>query len=112
MRQPGGELNGVAVDYHVPKFSAGQEYVLFVPAASRIGLASPVGLSQGVFDVMSDGATKEVGNGRDFAEMLPKASAKNVPSSVFNRLQRTPQERKRVGLVDFMALVRAKAGTQ
>src|SRR4051794_6329352 len=27
MRQAGGELNGMKIDYHVPKFTAGDEYV-------------------------------------------------------------------------------------
>src|SRR5215472_9009148 len=34
VRQVGGELQGLAVDYHVPKFTVGEEYVLFMPASS------------------------------------------------------------------------------
>ena len=70
VRQVGGELNGVVIDYHVPTFKVGEEYVLFMPPASRLGLASPVGLAQGVFNVRPGSAGKEVGNGRDFAELL------------------------------------------
>ena len=70
VRQAGGELNGLAVDYHVPKFTVGNEYVLFMPPASKLGLASPVGLSQGAFSVVQGSAGKEVGNGNDFAALL------------------------------------------
>ena len=38
-----------------------------MPAPSRLGLASPVGLSQGAFGVVQGASGKEVGNGRDFA---------------------------------------------
>ena len=80
VRQAGGELIGLAVDYHVPKFRVDEEYVLFMPAPSRLGLASPVGLSQGAFSVMPGPAGKEVGNGRDFAELLAGSDPASVPS--------------------------------
>ena len=70
VRQVGGELHGLAVDYHIPKFRVGEEYVLFMPAPSKLGLASPVGLSQGAFSVLPGTAGKEVGNGGDFGELL------------------------------------------
>jgi hypothetical protein len=56
------------------KFRVGEEYVLFVPKASRLGLASPVGLAQGA-GVASAATGKEIGNGRDFAAMLLAANA-------------------------------------
>ena len=68
------ELLGLKVDYHAPKFRVGEEYVLFMPAPSRLGLASPVGLAQGAFSVMPGATGKEVGNGRDFAELLRRLS--------------------------------------
>ncbi len=112
VRQAGGELNGLAIDYHVPKFRVGNEYVLFMPPASRLGLASPVGLSQGAFAVVQGQAGKEVGNGRDFATLLSSTDRASAPANVAARLQRAPSERARVDLADFMTLVRAKAGTQ
>ena len=112
VRQIGGELQGLAVDYHVPKFVAGDEYVLFMPASSRLGLASPVGLSQGAFSVLPGAAGKEVGNGRDFGELLAGTDAANVPPGMAARLKRGGQARSRMDLDEFMALSRAKAGTQ
>ena len=111
VRQAGGELNGLAVNYHVPRFAVGDEYVLFMPAASRLGLASPVGLSQGAFGVAQGASGKEVGNGNDFARLLGGVvDSTSVPSGIAARMQGAPAERARVDLADFMTLVRAKAG--
>ena len=110
VRQAGGELDGVVVNYHVPQFRVGDEYVLFMPASSRIGLASPVGLAQGAFAVVAAGTAKEVGNGRDFADLLPFADTAALPPGIAARLQRPRGERVRMDLGDFMTLVRAKAG--
>ena len=112
VRQPGGELDGVAVDYHVPKFGVGDEYVLFMPPASQLGLASPVGLSQGTFAVVPGKAGMEVGNGRDFSQLLSSKDRANARPGIASKLQLGPSERTRVGLADFMALLREKAATQ
>jgi hypothetical protein len=112
VRQAGGELLGLAVDYHVPKFRVGEEYVLFMPAPSRLGLASPVGLSQGAFSVMPGAAGKEVANGRDFAELLAGADPATIPPGMAARLKQAPHARARVDLGEFMALTRAKAVTR
>ena len=110
VRQAGGELNGIAVDYHVPKFIVGNEYVLFMPPASRLGLASPVGLSQGAFSVVQGRTGKEVGNGNDFAALL--SSADRARPNLAARMRLAPPERARVDLGEFMTLMRAKAGTK
>jgi hypothetical protein len=112
VRQPGGELNGIAVNYHVPTFTVGEEYVLFMPAPSKAGLASPVGLAQGVFTVARGQAGTVVGNGRDFAEMLPSADPASVPEGIRARLQLAAPERKQMALADFMVMLRNKAGTR
>jgi hypothetical protein len=112
VRQPGGELNGLAIDFHVPKFSVGSEYILFMPASSKLGFASPVGLSQGVFSIVQGSLGKEVGNGRDFAELLPGADAATVPAGVAARLKLAPAQRSRMDLDDFMTLLRTKVGPQ
>lgn len=109
VRQAGGELLGLAVDYHVPKFRDGEEYVLFMPAASRLGLASPVGLSQGAFSVMPGASGKEVGNGRDFAELLAGVDPASVPPGMAARLKQEPHARSRMELGEFMSVTRAKA---
>ena len=110
VRQVGGELNGVVIDYHLPTFKVGEEYVLFMPPASRLGLASPVGLAQGVFNVMPGRAGKEVGNGRDFAALMPHANAATLPPRMAARMQRPEGERRQIDLADFMTVVRARAG--
>ena len=111
VRQVGGELNGLAVDYHVPKFRVGQEYVLFMPPASKLGLASPVGLSQGAFTVAPGVAgSKEVGNGRDFGELLGGVDPASLPPGVRARLRDEARPRTpRMELGEFMSLTRAKA---
>jgi hypothetical protein len=110
VRQIGGELNGLAVDYHVPKFVVGDEYVLFMPSPSRLGLASPVGLSQGAFNVLPGAAGREVGNGRDVGELLSGTDAARVPPRMAERLKRGGQARSRMDLDEFMSLSREKAG--
>src|SRR5262252_6607313 len=107
VRQVGGELQGLAVDYHVPKFTVGEEYVLFMPASSRLGLASPVGLSQGAFNVMPGAAGMEVANGRDLGELLAGTDASSVPPRTAARLKRGGQASSRMDLDEFMALSRA-----
>jgi hypothetical protein len=93
----------------VPKFAVGEEYVLFMPPSSQLGLASPVGLSQGAFAVVPGQAGKEVGNGRDFSQLLSANDRTNARSGIAARLQLGPSERARLRLTDFMALLREKA---
>jgi hypothetical protein len=113
IRQAGGEIDGIRVDYHVPKFNVDGEYVLFVPGTSRLGLASPLGLAQGVFAVSGTSATpsgKEVGNGRDFAALLNSTAPNAVPAGVAKQLAQPASGRSRIDLADFMTLLHAKAG--
>ena len=112
VRQAGGELNGIAVDYHVPKFTVGDEYVLFMPPVSKLGLASPVGLSQGAFSVVQGSAGKEVGNGNDFAALLSSTDRASAGPNLAARMRLAPPERARVDLGEFMTLMRAKAGSK
>jgi len=112
VRQAGGELNGIAVDYHVPKFTVGDEYVLFMPPVSKLGLASPVGLSQGAFSVVQGSAGKEVGNGNDFAALLSSTDRAAAGPNLAARMRLAPPERARVDLGEFMTLMRAKAGSK
>lgn len=106
------ELNGLTIDFHVPKFNVGDEYVLFMPAPSRLGLASPVGLSQGAFGVMHGASGKEVGNGRDFFELLRGVDPASVPAGISARARLGPGQRSRVDLGDFMTLIRARGGSR
>jgi hypothetical protein len=109
VRQAGGKVDDVVVDYHVPQFRVGEEYVLFMPPSSRLGLASPVGLAQGAFGVVKSARGKAVTNGQDFAELLPLDKRSDLPASVLGFLAREPGARRQLDLADFMAVVRAKA---
>ena len=54
IKQYGGQLPGSKLVHRIhgmPRFTPGQEYVVFIPGASRLGFSSPVGLSQGSFNV-------------------------------------------------------------
>jgi hypothetical protein len=108
LRQAGGEIDGVAVDFHAPRFRPGDEYVLFVPAASRLGLASPVGLTQGVFGVTVRDGVREVGRGRDFAGLLAGIEARSLPAGIAARMQAGQPAAAAIPLADFMALVRGR----
>jgi hypothetical protein len=114
VRQPGGEMSGRVVDYHVPRFAVGGEYVLFVPTASKLGFASPVGFGQGVFEVQgsADGARKDVSNGRDFTALLAGGDAARMPAGIATRLAQSGSKRTRVDLADFMSVLRERVGTR
>jgi len=78
--------------------------VLFMHGVSSAGFTSPVGLSQGRFEVMDGDAGAEVESGRDFDDIgagldLPAAKA-------------AAKSRKRMGLADFKSMVRKHAGAQ
>lgn len=111
LRQPGGRLGAQVVDFQLPRYRVGEEYVLFVPPASTLGFAVPLGLAQGMFPVSDGKAGKEVGNGRDFAALLRDVDPAQIPSGTRARLQTNPRERSRITLADFMAIVRARAAT-
>lgn len=54
IKQIGGQLEGSPyklVIHGVPEFTVGNEYVLFLPQVSKLGFASPLGLSQGTYEV-------------------------------------------------------------
>jgi len=72
IKQLGGEIPGERLGFRahgIPTFSVGQDYVVFVLPASRLGFSSPVGLAQGRFAVTPGAAGSEVSNGRDFREI-------------------------------------------
>jgi len=109
LRQPGGRLGDRAIDFRLPRFHIGDEYVLFVPPPSDLGFASPLGLAQGMFAVSDGPSGKEVGNGRDFAELLRGLEPAQIPEATRARLEYSPKVRSRISLDDFMTMVRARA---
>ena len=57
----------------VPRFHVGREYIVFLPAESSLGFSSPIGLSQGQFDVLEKAQGKVVSNGRSAASLSDEA---------------------------------------
>lgn len=58
IKQIGGQIpgsNSRLIIYGVPQFTTGEEYVVFLPKASSLGFSSPLGLSQGKFDIRNSG---------------------------------------------------------
>ena len=109
IRQAGGELDGLVVDFRVPKFKVGNEYVLFMPAPSAAGLASPVGLAQGVFGVVAGQSGKQVGNGQDLTQVLTGTAAASMPGvGTGSGPAAPPPPQLHMDLGDFMALARAR----
>ena len=82
-----------------------------MPPASKLGWRRRWACPQGAFAVVQGRAGKEVGNGRDFATLLSSTDRAAAPAGVSpRRLQRTPSERARVDLTDFMTLLRDEGG--
>ena len=65
IKQIGGEIaGGRSLRIHgVPRYEAGESYVIFLPRPSSLGFSSPVGLRQGNFTVTETGGVKSVSNG-------------------------------------------------
>ena len=82
IKQIGGQLPGS--DYHliikgVPRFYLGKEYIVFLPEQSSLGFSSPIGLSQGKFDVLEKTEGKVVSNGRAAASLVGKTPSNTTP---------------------------------
>jgi hypothetical protein len=73
IKQVGGDLEDGGPSFRiqgVPKFTPGQDYVVFLPPASSLGFSSPTGLSQGRFHVTREkNAPAKVTNGRHFHDL-------------------------------------------
>ena len=54
----------------MPRYVAGQEYLLFLNQDSRLGFSSPIGLIQGAFRVRGQGTSRTVVNGLRNANLL------------------------------------------
>ena len=113
IKQVGGELQVGKPSWAVkgvPRFSLGQTYVLFLYGESDAGFSSPVGLSQGSFDVQDRDGTRRVGNGRDFRDLT--ANARNSRDQVVQRVQRSAAPVRDLDLEEFKQLVRRQGGAQ
>jgi len=67
IKQIGGQLPGSKVVYKiygVPHFSIGEKTVVFMPKESKLGFASPLGLSQGHFTVHEQNGVSTIKDSR------------------------------------------------
>jgi len=105
-RLPDGETYRVD---GVPSYAVGHSYVVFLHSPSPLGLSSPVGLSQGKFDVAQGPSGPEVSNGRDFREMTANIPVETLPPNVRAKIELKAGTKVRsVGLDDFKQLVRQR----
>lgn len=108
IKQIGGQLPGSnyrQVIHGVPAFTVGQEYVVFLPKASSLGFASPIGLSQGKFDVQKIAGQSVIKDPRARAATVPaEASPKTtgLPSAI-----QANQLADSVEVTDFLRGVRS-----
>ena len=91
VKQIGGNLPSANLDVRipgVPQFEVGQRYVVFLPPASKLGFASPVGLAQGMFTVKNDVAgAPVVSNGRDVGDLMESMAQSKMPNRVADKLR-------------------------
>ena len=114
IKQVGAELPGkdIAFKVHgVPKFAVGEDYIVFLPAASSAGFSSPVGRAQGRFSVhrKPDG-TLQAANGRDFREMTANIPEQELPPGLAEKVKRAPQAVADMDVDAFKQLARQRAG--
>lgn len=112
IKQIGGEMPGGGarqVIHGVPRFSTGQEYVVFLPKASSLGFASPIGLSQGKFDVHNVDGRPVINNRRARAAVTasPQQSLPTLPSALDTGRSSSEQP---VQLPDFLQGIREMTG--
>ena len=70
----------------MPRYVAGQEYMLFLTRESRLGFSSPIGLLQGAFRVQGRGNSRMVVNGMGNANLLID-TRKSIQQRVRDRQQ-------------------------
>lgn len=119
IKQIGGQLPNARVRqiiHGVPQFSVGAEYVVFLPAVSRLGFCSPIGLSQGRFSITQHNGETVVSNGRPVGALLETSTANtpNAPLAVqFSNapaVSALPDKPASIRLPDFLKAVRGMAG--
>lgn len=107
IKQVGGKLpdgSSYKVD-GVPRFTVGQDYVVFLAGVSSLGFSSPIALSQGSFTVHSRNGAKVVANGRDFREMMSRIQSR-LPAAARTKLNGKGPVRE-WDLDDFKRIVRS-----
>jgi len=113
IKQIGGVLPSENLDRRVlgvPVFAEGEEYVVFLAGLSSAGFSSPLGLAQGRFAVRPEGASKRVGNGRDFRDTAGRMS-EHLPPRARMRIAESPMPVVDMDLEDFKQAVRNRIGS-
>ena len=106
VKQVGGRLPGSTVVtriYGVPRFTVNAEYVVFLPKASSLGFASPIGLSQGSYDVHTDASGNKTVHGHGISSKPPTANTSDA-------LRTTPVPTNTTTLSNFLQNVRTLSG--
>lgn len=101
IKQIGGQLPDSEIVHKIqgiPQFIVGNKYVVFLPEASRLGFASPLGLNQGRFVVREINGTEAVSNRRTSQGLL-----NNTPTAADNTLSK---QRTNTSLTEFLQTVR------
>ena len=110
IKQIGGQLPGSNVRllvHGVPKFSVGEEYVVFLPQVSSLGFSSPIGLSQGKFNIRKENGAAYVSNRPALAAQTPTSQRQAVPAApVATEAGRQPGHPAMINLADFLLNVR------
>jgi hypothetical protein len=116
IKQIGGQLPGGNVRLviqGVPRFAVDMEYVVFLPKVSSLGFASPIGLSQGKFDIRKFNGQTVVSNNRAHAATTAstlKQALSDSPSAIetgaVSVLNTTPDQPATTSLTDFLQAVR------
>jgi len=115
IKQIGGEVPGRELAFNVrgiPRFTPGEEYVVFLPPASSAGFASPVGLSQGRFTIEREVAAKKVANGRDFREMTADIPDTELSDDVAQHVKGASAPIHNMDIEEFKQLARNRARKQ
>ena len=73
-----GKANGVGSIIGMPNYEKGHKYIIFLRNESRYGLASPIGLGQGTFQVINTDAVNNFGNKGLFQRMDLKSQRYKV----------------------------------
>ncbi len=114
IKQIGGVALSEGMGYKVsgiPKFTEGQDYVVFLAGVSSIGFSSPIGLGQGSFLVDRDAqGFAKVSNGRDFRSMTAGTDNLVMPPVMAKSLATATVPVKQMALDDFKSLVRSHLG--
>ena len=107
---PGDDAPGFRIP-GVPRFVPGEDYVVFLAGVSSAGFSSPIGLSQGRFNVRRQAGRASAGNGRDFRELIAYMPDQ-VPPQARERIQAAPGPVRELDLDEFKQIVRQRASSR